>query len=196
MLLNETWNQLIQKGYKNPVLLLHPCGGWTKDDDVPLDIRIKQHKALLNDGTLNSDNTILAIWPSPMYYAGPTEVLWHVSSWINAGVKFFIVGWDPAGMGHPDKQGVNLYDPFHGQKLLDISSKLFWSPVTIMPFKVAAYNKISKQMEFFDPKWNTEFEFISGTQMRTLAWEGGSLPDGFMNEDGWKVLSDYYLSLQ
>ena len=36
MLLNDTRKQLIEKGYKNPILLLHPCGGWTKDDDVPL----------------------------------------------------------------------------------------------------------------------------------------------------------------
>ena len=31
--------QLLEKGYKNPVLLLHPLGGWTKDDDVPLSVR-------------------------------------------------------------------------------------------------------------------------------------------------------------
>ena len=165
MLLNETWQKLIEKGYKNPCLLLHPCGGWTKDDDVPLPTWIKQHQALLADGTLNPDTTILAIWPSPMFYAGPTEVLWHVSSRVNAGigVKYFIVGWDPAGIGHPEHKGVNLYDPFHGQQLLDISSRLFRSHVTIMPFRVAAYNKVSKKMEFFDHSRSSEFEFISGT---------------------------------
>ena len=26
--------QLLEKGYKNPVLLLHPLGGWTKDPDA------------------------------------------------------------------------------------------------------------------------------------------------------------------
>lgn len=32
------------QGYKNPVLWLSPLGGWTKADDVPLDVRVKQHE--------------------------------------------------------------------------------------------------------------------------------------------------------
>ena len=49
-------------------------GGWTKDDDVPLEWRIKQHKAIMEEGVLDPDNTVMAIFPSPMMYAGPTEV--------------------------------------------------------------------------------------------------------------------------
>ena len=56
------------------MLLLHPLGGWTKEDDVPLAVRIKQHLAVLSEGVLSPDNTVLAIFPSPMMYAGPTEV--------------------------------------------------------------------------------------------------------------------------
>lgn len=62
-----------EKGYKNPVLLLHPLGGWTKDDDVPLKVRIEQHKAVLDEGILDWKSTLLAIFPSPMMYAGPIE---------------------------------------------------------------------------------------------------------------------------
>jgi 3'-phosphoadenosine 5'-phosphosulfate synthase len=43
LLLKDTREQLIKQGYKNPILLLHPLGGWCKDDDVPLDTRMKQH---------------------------------------------------------------------------------------------------------------------------------------------------------
>lgn len=57
------------------MLLLHPLGGWTKDDDVPLPWRMKQHAAVLEEGVLNPDSTIVAIFPSPMMYAGPTEVI-------------------------------------------------------------------------------------------------------------------------
>jgi len=50
------------------------AGGWTKDDDVPLGWRLKQHEALLDEGILDKASTVLAIFPSPMMYAGPTEV--------------------------------------------------------------------------------------------------------------------------
>jgi len=49
-------------------------GGWTKDDDVSLPWRIRQHKALLEEKVLDPDSTVMAIFPSPMMYAGPTEV--------------------------------------------------------------------------------------------------------------------------
>lgn len=69
----DTRRHLEERGFKKPVLLLHPLGGWTKDDDVPLPVRIQQHEAVLEEGILQKD-TILAIFPSPMCYAGPTEV--------------------------------------------------------------------------------------------------------------------------
>ena len=49
-------------------------GGWTKADDVPLDVRMRQHSAILEEGVLDPRSTVVAIFPSPMMYAGPTEV--------------------------------------------------------------------------------------------------------------------------
>ena len=100
-----------RKGYRNPTLLLHPLGGWTKEDDVPLHVRINQHKAILEEGVLDKNSTILAIFPSPMMYAGPTEVQWHAKARLVAGVNFYIVGRDPAGIKHPGKSGMILLKP-------------------------------------------------------------------------------------
>lgn len=72
--MQDTQRRLIERGYRRPVLLLHPLGGWTKDDDVPLAWRMKQHAAVLEEGLLDPKSTIVAIFPSPMMYAGPTEV--------------------------------------------------------------------------------------------------------------------------
>lgn len=194
MLLKEARKQLISEGvYKNPILLLHPCGGWTKDDDVPLKTRVEQYKCLLQDKALEEEHTILAIWPSPMYYGGPLEVLWHFSSREYAEVDFVIVGRDPAGIKHPENHNTDLYDPTHGQKIIDIAVKnQLLKTLKPIPFKPVFYNKETKQMEFLNPKNSSLYLNISGSELRRLAREGLSLPDNFMNEKGWEVLRDYY----
>ncbi|KAH7855262.1 hypothetical protein Vadar_023008 [Vaccinium darrowii] len=86
-------------GYKNPILLLHPLGGFTKADDVPLDVRMEQHS----------------------------------KARINASANFYIVGRDPAGMGHPIEKR-DLYDPDHGKKVLSMAPGL--EKLNILPFRV------------------------------------------------------------
>ncbi|XDB53709.1 hypothetical protein AB1E18_007226 [Capra hircus] len=39
LLMQDTHRQLLERGYWCPVLLLHPLGGWTRDDDVPLEVQ-------------------------------------------------------------------------------------------------------------------------------------------------------------
>jgi len=197
LLLKDTREQLMKAGYQNPILLLHPLGGWCKDDDVPLDTRMKQHQALIDDGTLPAEHIVLAVWPSPMYYGGPTEVLWHASSRVGCGLTHFITGRDPAGVKHPEK-GCDLYDVWHGQKLL-VHQKGMLNGVDVLPFKVAAYNKANEAMEFFPgPQAPNagDFDFISGSRMRAAAKAGETMPPGFMSEAGWEVLAEYYRSLE
>ncbi|KAK2530794.1 Papss2 [Columba guinea] len=193
LLMQDTRRQLLERGYKNPVLLLHPLGGWTKDDDVPLEWRMKQHAAVLEEHVLDPKLTIVAIFPSPMLYAGPTEVQWHCRARMIAGANFYIVGRDPAGMPHPETKK-DLYEPTQGGKVLSMAPGL--TSVEIIPFRVAAYNKLKKAMDFYDPKRHDDFDFISGTRMRKLAREGENPPDGFMAPKAWKVLTEYYQSLE
>ncbi|KAH9759010.1 ATP sulfurylase 2 [Citrus sinensis] len=171
LLMNDTRRRLLEMGYKNPILLLHPLGGFTKADDVPLDVRMEQHSKVLEDGVLDPETTIVSIFPSPMHYAGR----------------------DPAGMGHPTEKR-DLYDPDHGKKVLSMALGL--EKLNILPFRVAAYDTVEKKMAFFDPSRAKDFLFISGTKMRTFARSGENPPDGFMCPGGWKVLVQYYESLQ
>ncbi|KAI1732884.1 adenylylsulfate kinase domain-containing protein [Ditylenchus destructor] len=193
LLMQSTRQQLLDRGFKNPMLLLHPLGGWTKDDDVPLAVRIQQHKAVIEEGVLDAAWTELAIFPSPMLYAGPTEVQWHARARLAAGVTAYIVGRDPAGIQHPET-GDFLYEPSHGAKVLSMAPGL--PNLEILPFRVAAYDKQAKKMSFFDPKRKGDFEFISGTKMRTLARNGENPPDGFMSTKAWQVLASYYQQLK
>ncbi|CAH1418814.1 unnamed protein product [Lactuca virosa] len=192
LLMTDTRRRLLEMGYKNPVLLLHPLGGFTKADDVPLSWRMKQHEKVLEDGVLDPENTVVSIFPSPMHYAGPTEVQWHAKARINAGADFYIVGRDPAGMSHPVEKR-DLYDADHGKKVLSMAPGL--ERLNILPFKVAAYDKTKQKMEFFDPSRPQDFLFISGTKMRALAKNKENPPDGFMCPGGWEVLVEYYDSL-
>lgn len=193
LLMTDTAKKLKERGYKKPVLLLHPLGGWTKADDVPLEWRMKQHDAVLEEKVLDPEATVVAIWPSPMSYAGPTEVQWHAKARLVTGAQFYIVGRDPAGMGHPDRKE-DIYDHTHGRRVLSMAPGI--PQFEIVPFKVAAYNKTKGAMDFYDPENHDNFEFISGTRMRKTAREGGALPDGFMAPKAWKVLQAYYASLQ
>lgn len=88
---------------------------------------------VLEDGVLDPETTIVSIFPSPMHYAGPTEVQWHAKARINAGANFYIVGRDPAGMGHPTEKR-DLYNPDHGKKVLSMAPGL--EKLNILPFKV------------------------------------------------------------
>lgn len=192
LLMQDTKRVLKERGYRNPVLLLHPLGGWTKADDVPLDVRMKQHDAVLEEGVLDPASTVVAIWPSPMSYAGPTEVQWHSKGRLCTGANFYIVGRDPAGMGYPGKD-CDLYDHTHGKRVLQAAPGL--EQYEIIPFRVAAYNTKKTAMDFFDPSKKEDFLFISGTKMRKFAREGVEPPKGFMAPKAWKVVSDYYQSL-
>lgn len=193
LLMKDTHRRLVERGYRKPVLLLHPLGGWTKDDDVPLEWRMRQHAAVLDEGVLDPASTIVAIFPSPMMYAGPTEVQWHCRARMVAGANFYIVGRDPAGMPHPET-GKDLYEPTHGAKVLTMAPGLI--SLEIVPFKVAAYNKVKKAMDFYESKNHQDFDFISGTRMRKMAREGQNPPEGFMAPKAWNVLKEYYKSLE
>nr|CAH8864870.1 unnamed protein product [Trichobilharzia regenti] len=86
-----------------------------------------------------------------------------------------------------------LHSKLIQMKVLSMAPGL--SGLKIIPFRVAAYDKSIGKMTFFDAKRASDFIFISGTKMRTLARDGLNPPDGFMAASAWKVLADYYRQL-
>uniref|UniRef100_A0A6N2KK00 Sulphate adenylyltransferase catalytic domain-containing protein n=1 Tax=Salix viminalis TaxID=40686 RepID=A0A6N2KK00_SALVM len=158
---------------RTPSFLLHPLGGYTKADDVPLSWRMKQHE---KDGVLDSETTVVQYSIS---YAlrWSTEVQWHAK---------------------PDNAGVCAGIQWNGPSVeKEIYMMLTWEEgVEYGPgLSVAAYDKTQGKMAFFDPSRHGDFIFIFGTKMRTLAKNNENPPDEFMCPGGWKVLVEYYDSL-
>jgi len=197
LLMQDTARRLKEQGFKKPVLWLSPLGGWTKDDDVPLDVRMNQHHAIIKNGVFGDTEVVLGIFPSPMLYAGPREVQWHAFSRLAGGATHYIVGRDPAGMKHPTLNalqpslGDDLYHMWHGQTMLKLNPYLK-KELTLLPFHFASYDTTTKKMAFFDPARKDDFKSISGTKMRKMAREGTTPPEGFMDPEGWQVLEKFY----
>merc|ERR1719487_1103640 len=207
-LMKDSRRKLMQRGFKNPILWLSPLGGWTKASDVPLDVRVKQHKEVMAAGELHPDWTVMAIWPSPMIYAGPREVLFHAKSRRVGGASFFTVGRDPAGMPFSSgpQEGDDLYHPDHGRYVLMSSPGV--GDMNFLGFEKVYYDKRDHNMRLPDPSREDDFISISGSKMRKLAAIGAKpcppqipsdlikakcIPPGFMVQKGWEIVSDYYI---
>ena len=213
--------QLVERGYKNPVLWLSPLGGWTKGDDVPLDVRVRQHQKVLDEEMLNSNWTVLAIWPSPMTYSGPTEVQWHAKSRRVVGADYFIVGRDPAGLSysktyaeaHKQESGEDVYHADHGRYVLQLSPGM--GELGLLASGAVHYDKTDGTMKP-KPEGITSEEFasrflkISGSKMRKMGAAGvdvcksledipedwaknpSCVPPNFMVPSGWDIMKTYY----
>eukprot|EP00547_Thalassionema_nitzschioides_P003051 CAMPEP_0194207818 /NCGR_PEP_ID=MMETSP0156-20130528/6458_1 /TAXON_ID=33649 /ORGANISM="Thalassionema nitzschioides, Strain L26-B" /LENGTH=1152 /DNA_ID=CAMNT_0038934675 /DNA_START=73 /DNA_END=3531 /DNA_ORIENTATION=+ len=214
-LMRSAGEDLRSQGYQKPVLWLSPLGGWTKDDDVPLDVRVRQHEQVLeaglsHPGGLDPATTVMAIWPAPMVYAGPTEVQFHAKSRRSAGASYFVVGRDPAGMkGSSEAQASpddDLYDGNHGRYVLQNSPGI--GNMQMLSFVKVMYDVTDNVMKVPDDKRPDDFISISGTKMRLLARNGATpcsptniptdlvqancIPSGFMVPKGWEGVVDYY----
>jgi len=217
-LMRSAGENLKKEGYKNPVLWLSPLGGWTKEDDVPLDVRVKQHEEVLNSGLehpggLDPATTVMAIWPSPMVYAGPTEVQFHAKSRRSAGASYFVVGRDPAGMKGShlavEHQDDDLYDGDHGRYVLQNSPGI--GSMKMLSFVKVMYDISDNVMKVPDESRMDDFISISGSKMRLLARNGAvpcsatdiptdlvesnCVPKGFMVPKGWDIVVDYYKNI-
>lgn len=96
------------------------------------------------------------------------QVQWHCRARMIAGANFYIVGRDPAGIPHPETKK-DLYEPTHGGKVLTMAPGL--TSLEIIPFRVAAYNKVKKAMDFYDKERYVNVSFQpSGLHLNV--WNG------------------------
>ena len=151
-------------------LLIHPIGGATKGDDVPVDVRIRCYEVLL-ENYYPKDRVILSIFPAAMRYGGPKEAIFHAICRKNYGVSHIIIGRDHAGVG-------SFYGPFDAQQIFHQFDDLGITPIF---FDNAFYCKkcLGMVSNKICPHDTTEQIALSGTRVREMLRAGESPPPEF-----------------
>ncbi len=168
-------------------LIVHPLIGYTKSDDVPVDVRWQSYQALLGE-YFPKDRAVLTGFPAPMRYAGPREAVLHALCRKNYGMTHFIVGRDHAGVA-------DFYHPMASQRIFERfpASEL---GITIIPAEPAFYCYRCQQMATNKtcPHDAPHHEVLSGTRTRSALVEGKSLPIEAIRPEVMQILRAYYLN--
>ena len=169
-------------------LLLHPVVGVTKNGDVDRFTRVRTYQKLIAE-YYDEKQTLLALLPLAMRFAGPREALWHALIRRNYGATHFIVGRDHASPGL-DSSDKNFYPPFAAQKFAEVFAGELG--VQIVSFDEFVY--LPDENRYEEAKKvsvNKPVKSLSGTEVREKYLnKGKQLPEWFSRPEIARILTE------
>jgi sulfate adenylyltransferase len=171
-------------------VFIHSLVGNLKPGDIPAEVRVKCIDALVQNYFVPK-HVVQGGYPLDMRYAGPREALLHATFRQNYGCSRMIIGRDHAGVG--DFYGMfEAQDIFNkipcptgeGKALLCTPLKIDW---TFYCFKCDGMASLRTC-----PHKKEDRVLLSGTMLRKLLSEGGTLPDHFGRDEVVEILRKYY----
>jgi sulfate adenylyltransferase len=167
-------------------LLIHPLTGPTKDDDVPVDVRMRCYDVLL-DRYYPRERVVLSGFPAAMRYAGPREAIFHGLVRRNYGCSHFIIGRDAAGVG-------DYYGPYDSQRLYDELGGAARLGFTALKFDHAFFCRACDAMASTRtcPHGAEDHVLLSGTSLRARLANGEDIPDEITRAEVAAILRDAY----
>lgn len=177
----ETIKSLGEKSH----LLLHPAVGETRCGDIDYVTRVKCYLSLAD--RYPKDEVTLSLLPLAMRMAGPREALLHAIIRKNYGCTHFIVGRDHAGVPN-NKTGEPFYDPYAAQALVNKYAREIG--LEILTYKQIVYVENLKCYKSMDEITPTDTILtLSGTQLRSLLYNGEPIPPWFTFPEIMSILS-------
>jgi sulfate adenylyltransferase len=175
-------------------VFIHSLVGNLKAGDIPARVRVKCIDALVK-GYFVEKHVVQGGYPLDMRYAGPREALLHATFRQNYGCSRMIIGRDHAGVG-------DFYGMFEAQTIFD---KI---PAPKEPGKALLCTPLKIDWTFYCfkcdgmaslrtcPHKKEDRVLLSGTMLRKMLSEGGSLPDHFGRDEVVAILREYYEGLE
>ncbi len=174
-------------------VFIHSLVGNLKPGDIPADVRVKCIDVLVKKYFVEK-NVVQGGYPLDMRYAGPREALLHATFRQNYGCSRMIIGRDHAGVG-------DFYGMFEAQTIFDRI------PKPTEPGKALVCSPLKIDWTFYChkcdgmaslrtcPHGKEDRVLLSGTMLRKLLSEGGTMPDHFGRDEVLDVLREYYAGL-
>ncbi len=172
---------------------IHSLVGNLKPGDIPASVRVKCIDALVKNYFVEK-NVVQGGYPLDMRYAGPREALLHATFRQNYGCSKMIIGRDHAGVG-------DFYGMFEAQTIFNKipAPAAEGKALKCMPLKIdwTFYCHKCDGMASLRtcPHGKEDRVLLSGTMLRKMLSEGGTLPDHFGRDEVVEILRQYYEGL-